>query len=977
MKKWLSIFACLCLAVILTTTVLAEGELTIYVDSPTGQSTTLVLAPETTIGNVKAAIASEFSISLGEGTEWLLYCADLPFEYKDYRELPDDTKTLTECGFQSGYTIHVEKDSWNTAEEPIHLFGLTISGGTGAPDAIGNWVDADFNWSYNYKTIHISKDAQLTISGKSENSAAIIITGSCSITMKDLIMSQDDGSCLCINGGTLTLALEGANTLTSTDGGESTICFGGDGGLIFAADSTGSLTVSNTDGYSSIGYNGWSDASFIMNGGKVDLKSEPGVPALFMQSVTVNNGVLTAESGDASTAAIAATNSFTLGEGMMIAQPIGGKITQGPYTYDGDGDGATSKWAIHLNDVVQQQVQIAPKPDPEAEWQTVANGPWQQGSLSEAFDGVYDGGTVRVLRDITLDATAALEGKTIHLTSVDPNKPCTIYRKQENAANDYFSLLRFTRIVETGKPDIPSIVNMTHLIIDGNNLVTNTNLVSLNGSQLTMGEGAWIRNGISHWDTVGGGMHLFARAHLIMQEGSQITDCQAPRGGAITVQNSNTITIDGGTLARNKALTGKQSNGNLVNGFGGAIAVLGIAGNVDEDGNMVWTNTEGAHIYINSGTIEENTGRLGGAIYINDQSKTEDKGLFIRGGKISNNVSSKRGGAIYADVAKVTVTGGQISGNSAADYAGGIELSPYSELYLSGSPYIFNNTSSYGMDNVYLDGAEDTSPLPAKAITFTGSLSKEAAVGISRWYKPDSTDPEKTVGISDGLYTITATDQERLSSDDTNYGLKLKDDGTVVMYLHTHTPEGWLMDENEHWKECSGCKQRLEIADHVFDNDQDADCNICGFKREISLTYTITFHANGGSGTMAPVSGISGNYKLPECGFTAPDGKQFKCWGETATAAEGQASGKDITVVKDMTLYAIWESKTSGGATPDSGTTGGTTPESGTTGGSTWRPAPSPDKRVESAPTYDPGVTMYAAVALSSALGAAYVMRKH
>ena len=41
-------------------------------------------------------------------------------------------------------------------------------------------------------------------------------------------------------------------------------------------------------------------------------------------------------------------------------------------------------------------------------------------------------------------------------------------------------------------------------------------------------------------------------------------------------------------------------------------------------------------------------------------------------------------------------------------------------------------------------------------------------------------------------------------------------------------------------------------------------------------TYTVSFNANGGSGTMADVTDISGEYTLPENGFTAPGGKQFK-----------------------------------------------------------------------------------------------------
>ena len=71
--------------------------------------------------------------------------------------------------------------------------------------------------------------------------------------------------------------------------------------------------------------------------------------------------------------------------------------------------------------------------------------------------------------------------------------------------------------------------------------------------------------------------------------------------------------------------------------------------------------------------------------------------------------------------------------------------------------------------------------------------------------------------------------------------------------------------------------------------------------------HTVRFNANGGGGTMADVTGISGSYTLPACGFTEPEGKQFKGW---STSADGSViSGTTYEVSSDTTFYAIWESK--------------------------------------------------------------------
>ena len=70
------------------------------------------------------------------------------------------------------------------------------------------------------------------------------------------------------------------------------------------------------------------------------------------------------------------------------------------------------------------------------------------------------------------------------------------------------------------------------------------------------------------------------------------------------------------------------------------------------------------------------------------------------------------------------------------------------------------------------------------------------------------------------------------------------------------------------------------------------------------VTYTVSFDANGGIGTMADVTGISGEYTLPANGFTAPAGKQFKAW---SVGGVEKAAGDKITVTANTTVTAVWE----------------------------------------------------------------------
>ena len=70
------------------------------------------------------------------------------------------------------------------------------------------------------------------------------------------------------------------------------------------------------------------------------------------------------------------------------------------------------------------------------------------------------------------------------------------------------------------------------------------------------------------------------------------------------------------------------------------------------------------------------------------------------------------------------------------------------------------------------------------------------------------------------------------------------------------------------------------------------------------VTYTVSFAANGGTGTMADVTDISGEYTLPANGFTAPAGKQFKAW---SVGGVEKAVGDKITVTANTTVTAVWE----------------------------------------------------------------------
>ena len=77
---------------------------------------------------------------------------------------------------------------------------------------------------------------------------------------------------------------------------------------------------------------------------------------------------------------------------------------------------------------------------------------------------------------------------------------------------------------------------------------------------------------------------------------------------------------------------------------------------------------------------------------------------------------------------------------------------------------------------------------------------------------------------------------------------------------------------------------------------------------EPSVTeYTVSFEANGGTGTMEAVSVTeNSSYPLPACGFAAPEGKEFDGWKVISPEGLEIVDGA-ITVTAAVTLQAQWK----------------------------------------------------------------------
>ena len=228
-----------------------------------------------------------------------------------------------------------------------------------------------------------------------------------------------------------------------------------------------------------------------------------------------------------------------------------------------------------------------------------------------------------------------------------------------------------------------------------------------------------------------------------------------------------------------------------------------------------------------------------------------------------------------------------------------IDGNPGAYTFTVSDPAASGETSS-GIKSVTINGEPQDGPtyrLPAPdggnndagaeyTVVATDNAGNEttATVRTYRWHhvkviSPDgngtaSASPDKAVAGTE--ITLTATPKE-------DYRFK---EWQVV------SPAGLVITNNKFTMPDSNVEVKA-----IFEEDAPTD----------PTEHTVKFNANGGGGTMADVTGVSGSYTLPACGFTEPEGKQFKGW---STSADGSViSGTTYEVSSDTIFYAIWESK--------------------------------------------------------------------
>ena len=409
-------------------------------------------------------------------------------------------------------------------------------------------------------------------------------------------------------------------------------------------------------------------------------------------------------------------------------------------------------------------------------------------------------------------------------------------------------------------------------------------------------------------------------AYLILADGFTLT----AKAGIIVTQG-NTLTIyaqEDGTGVLNA--TGKQSAG-----------IGGGKWSISNDLNKCGT------IVIHGGRItakgNQGSAGIGGGCGTEDRRYTEFDSAYAHGGDVTiyggtvkaygsmwwddgwkqYSIGAGIGGGPYGNGGRLTVNGGSVT----AECTGFSYKGQYSSICGIGGGQIYSpdrpgTTHHDDVENgdgadVIINGGTVTAtshanahPIGATTAVVDPTVVGPATTGTLTLY------PTAKVTVTHNGTTETAAAENRVDACRTA-GSSAKDDKVTVTisYCGEHSLTYTVAEnpENGHIRHCAYCNYgEGAVEPHDIGGDNTV-CSVCGYESDV---YTVTFDANGGTGTMEPKAVVPDtDYLLPASAFTAPEGMRFKEWSVQIGDAEAvtEEPNKPVNITADTTVSAVWE----------------------------------------------------------------------
>lgn len=254
---------------------------------------------------------------------------------------------------------------------------------------------------------------------------------------------------------------------------------------------------------------------------------------------------------------------------------------------------------------------------------------------------------------------------------------------------------------------------------------------------------------------------------FIMYNGCITGNTSTSGGGGVYVADSTTFTMYGGSIVDNKANPGRYASN------GGGVYVAG-------------GDTENKYFTMYGGSITGNhTAGDGGGIY------STSNNISIYGGSVTGNSAERNGGAVY--VAGTMIVGGDIniSGNWKGDAQSSASNDNANNVYLS---EYGNNGSSDGPATIAIE----------EPLTGTGSIGITTKTSVAT-----TRNASVKIAAGKGTHAITDEDKGHFTPDTGYCEVQKKDDG--ALYL-THVHSGGEATCNARAR-CTGCNREYGAPD--------------------------------------------------------------------------------------------------------------------------------------------------------------------
>lgn len=296
-------------------------------------------------------------------------------------------------------------------------------------------------------------------------------------------------------------------------------------------------------------------------------------------------------------------------------------------------------------------------------------------------------------------------------------------------------------------------------------------------------------------------------AHKFIMYNGCITGNKTTNGAGVFLYSNTTFTMYGGSITEN------ECNSDTVLPCGGGVYVH-----------------NGATFTMYGGDITKNQADYGGGVSTSGNTAN----FTMYGGSITENHANKSGGGIYSTSNNISIYGGGVTNNSVTKNgkAGGIYVSSSDTLTVGGNVNISGNwqgdsKESGSKSNVYLNG--NTSGSSATIVIEKKLTGENSRIGVTTATSVATT-PNASVKIAagKGTHAITDVDKGHFTPDTGYCEVQKKNDGIYLTHVHSGGTATCTAKAK-----CGGCNAPYGDAlghDFVHHDAQPATCTAKGLE---------------------------------------------------------------------------------------------------------------------------------------------------